>query len=247
MSDKKELHKIIKNFKQRIEEVEKLLEIDDLILSLAIEELEDRQESLNKCGIDNASMIGENSLKNLRNIRTNQSLKPSYVLLLNQSVVLMVSYFASSMHDFFKTAYPLRLSCEMSKKARSKELKFSLQELQDYNFDLTDSIGEIIFKKFNINFQDMATISGSLRDYLGIDMEWDKRVNNIVAMQACRNSIAHSGEIVDEKLVNQLRRSQDRDIQKDLKIGNKISFTVKEVKLGANEMLSYLENAVNIV
>lgn len=242
MSNLKDFQIILDNFKDKVEDVNKLLRLDDLILNTTIDILEERQDSLRNSGIENAHMLGETALLQLKGIRNNQSLKPGYKLIHNQCVVLLVSYFSSSMHDFFDTAATKILRGDIPKKIRKNELKFTIEELKEYGYDLSGNIGAIISSKFDISFQDMGSITRAMKDYLGIELAWNKRVNNIIAMQACRHAIAHAGEEADERLINQLRNSSDRDIQKHLTRGDKVQFTPEEVRLGGQEMISYFES-----
>lgn len=244
MSALKDFQIIIDNFVDRVEGVYKLLILDELIIGTTIEILEERQQNLRNCGIDNAHMLAENALTQLKGIREHKSLKPGYELIHNQCVVLLVSYFSSSIHDLFDTAATIRLKDGVPEKLKGKDLKLSLEELKSYNFDLSKNIGSIISSKFEISFQDMKSISRAMRDYFGIDLAKDKTVNNIITMQACRHAIAHAGEIVDEILINQLRNSSERDIQRDLVVGSRIKFSPSEVKTGGEEMIKYFRNLV---
>ncbi|MFK5951309.1 MAG: hypothetical protein QM500_21350 [Methylococcales bacterium] len=239
MSQIKNFQIIIDNFKDRIEDVNKLLILDELIIGSTIDVLEERQENLRNCGIENAHMLGESALLQLKSIRDNKSLKPGYKLIHNQCVVLLVSYFSSSMHDLFDTATTIILKSGIPEKLKSKDLKFTLDELQSYNFNLSDNIGSIISRKFDISFQDMKSISRVMKDYLGAEVPLDRTVNNIITLQACRHAIAHAGEVADKQLINQLRNSLDRDIQPNLKEGDKVQFTPEEIKLGGEEMIKY--------
>ena len=242
MSNLKDFQIIVDNFKDRVEDVKKLLILDELIIGNTIEVLEERQQNLQNCGIENAHMLGENALQQLKGIRDHESLKPGYKLIHNQCVVLLVSYFSSSMHDLFDTAATKILKSGIPKKLKGKDFKLTLEELKSYDFDLSSSIGSIISRKFDISFQDMASISRAMKDYFGAELPWDKTVNNIITMQACRHAIAHAGEIADKQLLNQLRKSSERDIQKNIKEGSKVQFTPEEIKLGGDEMVKYIIN-----
>ena len=154
--------------------------------------------------------------------------------------VSSVSYFTSSLHDLFDTSVTkVLISGEVPKKLKPKDLKLTLGELKENNFNLSNNIGSIISNKFNISFQDMGSISRAMKDYLGVELPMNKTINNIITMQACRHAIAHAGEVADKQLINQLRNSSDRDIQKNLKEGKKIQFSPEEVKFGGNEMVKY--------
>lgn len=242
MSHLKDFQIIIDNFKDRVDGVNKLLILDELIIGHTIDALEERQESLRNCGIDNAYMLGETALQQLKGIREHQSLKPGYKLIHNQCVVLLVSYFTSSIHDLFDTAATITLKDNIPKKLKDKDLKLTLEELNKYKFNLANNIGSIISKKFGISFQDMKSISRVMQDYFGAEIPRDKTVNNIITMQACRHAIAHAGEKVDQILINQLRHSSDRDIQQDIIVGDKIEFSPDEIKIGGAAMMKYIND-----
>ena len=93
----------------------------------------------------------------------------------------------------------------------------------------------------------MGSLKKAMKDYLGAELPWDKTVNNIITMQACRHAIAHAGEVADKQLINQLRNSSDRDIQKSLKEGDKVQFTPEEIRLGGNEMVKYIASLISEV
>ena len=242
MSNVKKFQLIIDNFNERVDGVNKLLLLDELIIGSTIELLEERQVNLRNCGIDNVHMLGETALQQLKGIRDHKSLKPGYELIHNQCVVLLVSYFSSSIHDLFDTAATIVLGETMPDKIKNKELKMTLEELKAYNFDLSNNIGSIISEKFDISFQDMKSITRAMNDYFGVELPWNKTVNNIIAMQACRHAIAHAGEIADKQLINQLRNSSDRDIQKHLHEGKRIKFTPEEIRIGGAEMKKYISD-----
>lgn len=87
----------------------------------------------------------------------------------------------------------------------------------------------------------MKSIHKAFGDYLSIEIERDRNVNNIIVAQACRHAIAHNGEIVDSKLIYQIRDSNPRDIQSALVEGNKIKFSPEEVDIVADEMKTYID------
>lgn len=242
MSNVKKFQLIIDNFNDRVDGVNKLLMLDELIIGSTIELLEERQVNLRNCGIDNVHMLGETALQQLKGIRDHKSLKPGYELIHNQCVVLLVSYFSSSMHDLFDTAATIVLGEAMPDKIKNKELKMTLEELKAYNFDLSNNIGSIISEKFDISFQDMKSITRAMNDYFGVELPWDKTVNNIITMQACRHAIAHAGEVADKQLINQLRNSSARDIQKDLHEGKRIEFAPEEIRIGGAAMKKYISD-----
>ena len=126
MVNMKDFQEIADNFKSRVEGVNKLLILDELIIGSTINILEERQENLRNAGIESAYMLAENALLELKGIRDHESLKPGYSLIHNQCVVLLVSYFSSSMHDLFDVATTEILQSGVPKKLKDKDLKLTL-------------------------------------------------------------------------------------------------------------------------
>lgn len=141
------LNNIKGNFCSRVEGVKKLSVLENLIIDQTISILEQRQQNLKNTGIENAQLLGESSLLSLRNIRTNESLSPAYELLNNQCIVLLISYFSSTMHDIFNAGVTFILRKNQFPKLPSTELKLTLKELHELDFNLQQEIGSIISKK----------------------------------------------------------------------------------------------------
>ena len=233
---------VIQNFKKNIKAIDKLLVIDEFILDSTIATLEERQAALQATGIENARLIGVNTIASLKNIRKSSSLKPYYSLVYNQSVVLLVSYFSSSLHDLFNLAVTDLYSESVPKSAKKKELKFTIDELQKLKLNLSENIGAVISEKHSISFQDMAGVSRAFREYLEIEIDRDRTVNNIIVMQACRHAIAHAEQIYDRKLIHQIRDCDDRDIQNNIVENEVIQFQPEDIKQGSKSMVEYLDN-----
>lgn len=233
---------IIDNFKKNIVSVENLANFDRVVLHFAISSVELLQERL-KEKFTNERLLATATLKQLKNIRENDSMRPQYEEIFNQCVVLLVSYFGSAVSDIFKEYVSLCLSDRPDKVLR-EELKFTIRELCDYGFDLSDQIGEIIALKKDISFQDMKSISRNFHDFLGVSIERDKKVNNIILGQTCRHVIVHAGAIADAKLTKQVSEANPRDLKKQIVENSQIQFTADEIKILGNSMLAYLNNLV---
>ena len=234
---------IIENFENNIGLVDNLANFDRIVLDFAISSIDALQNRL-KDKFENERFLASSTLKQLRNIRKNDSMRPQYEEIFNQCVVLLVSYFGSAVSDIFKEYVTVNLS-DRPEKVLREELKFTIGELCDFDFDLSDQIGEIIALKKDISFQDMKSIRRNFHAFLGISIEKDKKVNNIILGQACRHVIVHSGAIADAKLIKQVSEAIPRDLKKQIVENSRIQFTTDEIKLLSDSMLDYLKNLVN--
>ena len=95
-------------FQKNTQAVLQLSDLDRGLLDHAIRSLKERDTRLLKAGVENSRMLSGSTLQNLKNIRENDSLRPGFQALVNQSVVLLVSYFASGVSQLFRVAELLR-------------------------------------------------------------------------------------------------------------------------------------------
>ena len=79
-------------FVQRVEGVIELLQFDDLVLEHLVGGLSDIVDELDRRNLHSAAQVVGNRLKQLKNIRSAQSLRHAYGTIYNQCVVLLVSY-----------------------------------------------------------------------------------------------------------------------------------------------------------
>lgn len=236
------LENIKHNFEKNVGSVYSLMNFDQVLLGFTIKSISDLVENLkNSHSISNPSLTGEKTLNILETIQKNESLRPQYSQIYNQCVVLLVSYFGSSVGDIFKSCLTMRFNDGIDAQFLKEEIKLSLGELYDLSFNLSDNIGEIIANKKDISFQDMQSISRAFRDYFGFETEKDKKVNNIITGQACRHVIVHSGNIADSKLQNQVKNANPRDIKQNIKAGEEIQFSPEEIQIVGDSMKKYIE------
>ena len=230
---------IIVNFKKNIASVQRLANFDRVVLDYSIKSIESLQNRL-KQKFENERFLATNTLKQLRNIRSNDSMRKEYEEIFNQCVVLLVSYFGSAVSDVFRNYVTERIIGSTKKKVLQEELKFTIGELRDFDFNLSGQMGDIITRKKDISFQDMGSISRNFKDYLGVSMEKDQNVNNIIIGQACRHVIVHAGAIADIKLIKQISGATPRDLKKELNVGDRIQFSLGEIELLSDSMMAYL-------
>ncbi len=235
----------VDNFKQNVDSVHKLAEFDHVVLKFAIQRLEKVEELTNKSKITNPRMTATKALDQLRNIRSNDSLRPQYEHIFNQCVVLLVSYFGSAVSDIFE-----RCIGEMIREGQcdnhlmNEEFKITASELSEVGQDLHNHLGALLIRKKSISFQDMQSIARAFGSYCGYSHDKDGDVNNIIAGQACRHVIVHSDAVVTRKCVQQTLEATPRTLKENLVVEETVKFTVGEIKILSDSMFRYVDRLV---
>lgn len=239
---KDELNKIVEIFKNNAESIDRLMNLDDDVLLFCTERLQKVKIFVGKHGISgnhpacNISQI----LEQIQKIHENKSLKPRYETMLNQCIVLLVSYFGSAVQDIFELGVTYRIINKDLEKLADEELKLSLGELKEFDFDISGSLGKLLIINKEISFQDMHSIARAFSKYIGFEIEKDQLVNNIILVQACRHSIVHFGGICSDKTIKQLASASPRSIKIDLKEDSKIQFQPEEIRQIFKNMDEYI-------
>ncbi|WP_169335092.1 hypothetical protein [Thiobacillus thioparus] len=236
---------ILDNFTQHVADVNRLIEFDREVMHVAISAVEELHERLvNKMGITNEQMNGGRALKILRGVRDNESLKPRFSLILNQAVVLLVSYFGSAVEDVFSSAMTATLRDGGSSRLLKEDLKLTVGELIDAASSAEDALVALFIEKKDLSFQDMKAIHRAFRDYIGVEIDKDAVVNNIILAQACRHVIVHAGGEITPRLTRQVSEAFPRDIKAKLPNSSVVQFSQQEVQTIAESMMGYLSNLV---
>ena len=160
----------------------------------------------------------------------------------NQCVVLLVSYFTSSLKEIFvKSTNGLygKIDPEL---LTDSDLKFKLSELLKYDFNLNGRLGQILIDKQNISFQDMKSTLSAFKKYFGLDIERNSTVDNIITGQASRHCIVHSAEIIDEKFLHQIRNCNHRKLLLSPKINKKVEWSMSELYILSDSLIQFLDN-----
>ena len=240
---------ITDNFKKNIESVERLINFDRDVLDMALSQVQELHNDLvTSQGITNEQLNGKRTIDLLQNIRTNDSLKLRYSTINNQAIVLLVSYFGASVADLFRQAAQISITDHSDKDVLDTELRFKIKELQELGGAIEEKIGDLLITKNGISFQDMQSIQREFKKYFKIQIEKSQHVNNIILGQACRNTIAHEGGLINKRVINQVKDATPRGLKLDLVLGETVSFTEKELKVVSDSMLAYvysLESQVN--
>jgi len=241
----KKIGEIRDTFEKNIKAVYDLMNFDESIQIFCLARLRKVNAFLEKHKMnDNPLCSVKQILKQVETIRTNESLRSHYQIMLNQCIVLLVSYFASAVEDIFENALSTKLKQGASQKLNKEDLKLTIGELQELDFNLSDNIGELIVAKKQISFQDMQSIARAFNDYLDFEPEKDKHVNNIILAQAARHTLVHSGGVVKDRIIKQLSNAIPRDLKLDISINDQLSFETNEITIIGRSMTTYLDSLI---
>jgi hypothetical protein len=237
-----QLSRIEQTLRQNIDDVQKLMQFDHVILNFAITTLTDLRDALSKQGIHNPAMTAVNTLQMLKNVRENDSLRSRYEVIFNQCVVLIVSVFASAVADLFREGINVLVKGRKAGGLREEELHLKIGDIQDMEFDLTGRLGHLLAEKKDISFQDMKSIHRAFRDYFDVELQRDRIVNNIFFSQASRHIIVHDAARINDRFTKQIAGVRPRDIKGELEGQEMIQFDPNEVRIIADSMLSYFSD-----
>ena len=233
--------KVSENFLIHISAVEKLMNFDRDVLDAAISQIRSLKDKLiQHHKLDNPSLTADNTLKILEGIREHDSLRSRYNTIFNQALVLLVSYFAASVHDLFRQGICEALKQDNDSKLLKEQIRITFGELKEANYNLHELAPDLLIQLKDISFQDTQSIKRSFSDYLEIEIEKTGKVNDIILGQACRHVIVHSGGVVDDKLIRQVSNATPRQVKTTIVQGEQIQFTDSEVMHIAESMRSYI-------
>jgi len=238
--------KISDNFKKNVSSVHELVNFDEIVQTFYLDGLKRAEKVIEKFVDKNHPSYGlKNLITSISNIHENKSLRPHYEVMLNQCVVLLVSYFTSAIEDLFESNLTHKIKSHKLDELGKEEIKVSINELEQLDFNLSEDIGRIIIDKKRISFQDMQSIAREFKDHFGFELSKDKHVNNIILGQACRHSIVHSGGIAKQKTIRQISKASPRDVKNELKTGDKVLFSTEEIEIISKSMIHYIDKLVS--
>lgn len=225
---------------KNIDDVYKLIDFDHSIIDFSISALETLTTNLEKAfNIDNPKLLAINTASQLRSIRENDSLRPRYQVMFNQSNVLLVSVFASAVADLFREGVNTLAELKTSKELMKQEFKLTVDEIIENGDELAHRIGYLIAEKKDISFQDMKSIRRAFNLYFSVSMEKNETVNNLIFAQAARHVIVHDSARVSDRMLFQVSGANPRSLRKDIKSGDTINFEPEEIKIVGNSMTVY--------
>ena len=142
----------------------------------------------------------------------------------------------------FRYGISARLENEDTGALFDEEIKFTLLELKERDWNLRGVAPDLLIAKKDLTFQDMGAAHRAFQTYLGVNVDRNRRVNNIILAQACRHVIVHAGGQITDRTMRQLASASPRDVKTDLEVGIPVQFKPGEVEFIANEMQLYVES-----
>lgn len=236
-----ELQAVRERFNANVESVRELLGFDRVALSHAINLVEGLHDRLKAEGHESSRMNAGSVLASLKNVREHESLRDNYEQMFNQCVVLLVSYFGAALADVFRRALPVALA-GVDEKALRIDIRVSLGDLR--TFDAKTDLAQLVIDRKGLSFQDMKSTREAFQTYIGVEIDRDETMDNIIAGQACRHVIAHAGSVADEALIRQLRGAGRRTLKVDIRQDDRIQFSREEVEHLAQAMLTFVRDVV---
>ncbi len=227
-------------FRANVEEVDRLINFDRELLQVVWLTVNGLHEHLKQRTADER-FNGKRALDTIRGIRENESVRPKYEAIYNQAVVLLVSHFASALGDLFRQAVGEKLNSAEPGKLLEEEFKLSVSEMRERDWNLQSAVPELLIAKYDYTFQDMAATVRAFSSYTSLVPPRDELMHNIIAAQACRHAIVHSGGQVTERTLRQLSKVNPRTLKPNLVAGESLRFSLVEVKQVMSDMTMFLE------
>lgn len=230
----------VQTFEQNVQAVLQLSDLDRGLLDHAIRSLEERDERLQKAGVENPRMLAGSTLENLKNIRQNDSLRPDFQALVNQSVVLLASYFASGVSQLFRAAIAVAIDTKPSEHLKNLQLRISVAELAELGTELRETLPDLVADSPGISFQDTKSIARTFSEFFGFEIPRDEVTNEITAGLAFRHVLVHNGGIVDRQCMRQIDYAMPRTLR-PITGGESLNFATNEVAVLADAMIAYVQ------
>jgi hypothetical protein len=231
----------IVTFCKNIEAVNQFADLDRGLIDQTVLQLRERDARLLKANVDNPRLLMGNTLRNLENIRRNDSLRPAFQVLVNQSAVLLASYFASGVSQLFRSAVAGALEHGPPPRLEQHELKFTVRDVTKMGGDLLSAIPDLIGEGPGVSFQDTKSIQRVFKEYLDIDIPRDEITNDVSVELALRHVLVHNGGVVDRKCLKQIEESTPRTFRCSVALGESINFNTEESRAIGATMIKYVQ------
>jgi len=243
------VQRVLATFTANRGSVDELVNLDRTLVELFLSGLRDLAAELRaKDKLHNASVRIENRVTALENVRRNDSLRRYYQTMFNQCVVLLVSYFASAVHDLFREGVRHAFDTSAEVNAATEEIKVSWKDFVVAGTAPSEIFAELLVTQKEISFQDMQSIARAFKTYFGLTIDRTSEVNDLIVAQAARHVIVHNGAIIDNRILKQLAAAKPRTLKPALVLGETLHFDPNEIALVGQRMQQYLANlATNLV
>lgn len=238
-----ELRAAAQTFKAQVEHVTELLTFDQFILSDVVGSLKDFAEHQPHT----VRTAVENKVRAIRNISDSASLRPKYEVMFNQCVVLLVSYFGSSLSDILRASTAHALARDLPVPIADQEVKVAYRALAQPGVAPQRLITDLWLAQKDVSFQDMGSTNRAFKDCLGVELERREHTNDIILGQAARHVIVHGGARIDARMVRQVSAARPRSLKPSVIDGERIQFQPHEVERLAESMASYVTYLVTAI
>jgi hypothetical protein len=230
----------LERFRSNVAEVDRLVNFDREVLQVALSAVEALHEQL-KERFGDERLNGSRALQVIRGIRDNQTVRAKYKTIYNQAVVLLVSHFASALGDVFREAVATRLATQDPGKLMEEEFKLTVSELKEREWNLKGAVPDLLIAKYDFTFQDMGATTRAFQSYTNLSTPRGECMHNIIAAQACRHVIVHTGGRVSERTVRQVAKATPRSIKPVLVVDEMVSFDLAELENVTTSMIQFIE------
>lgn len=200
------INKIRKNFSYNLNEIDKINKLGNDVIELTVDlllSLKEQNEQLTAFVPYKEKL--DNTISQIRNLKTHKIVADKYQVIFNQSVVLIISTF-----EIFLSEFVTEVANNMSEMIKWNEKeKISINPTDYYYTDI--SFGRIVLKhiKQKYSFQDIQSIRRLIKDYFGFEINIPKDdLDDLIFYQAARNAIVHNLSQVDEEFRNQIRTTK---------------------------------------
>jgi len=225
-----------------VESVESLMQFDSMVLTTIDDMLDRLQKDLEDKRANLAIVAVQNHRKNIQNIRKNESVKHHYDTMLNQCVVLLVSHFASAVHDALRAGVYEALRHGQRFPVAKQEIKAKMGDLW-YGQDehrRAEHIVDLAIDQPGVSFQDMLSIHRTFNDYLMITTPRGPALNDIIIGQATRHCIVHAGGKMTLKSMKMLGNRTGHRLHLRVVADQPIQFERDDVRALAASTTEYL-------
>lgn len=230
----------IERFKSNVAEVDRLVNFDREVLQVAYSAVETLHERL-KDRIGDERLNGLRVLQMIGGIRDNDTLRTKYKTIYNQAVVLLVSHFASALGDVFREAVAARLATQDPGKLMEEEFKLTVAELKEREWNLKGTIPDLLIAKYDFTFQDMGATTRAFQNYTNLSPPRGESTHNIIAAQACRHVIVHTGGRISERTIRQVAKATPRSVKPLLLVDDTVSFDLAELETVKSSMIDFID------
>jgi hypothetical protein len=227
-------------FRSNVADVDRLVNFDKEVLQVVIQTMEDLHTKL-KATYASEQMNGGRALAVFKGIRDNESLRSKYAAIFNQSVVLLVSHFSSALGDLFRAGVASRLYSGTEGPLLAEEIKITFAEMRERDWNLKSAAADLLIAKHDFTFQDMGSTVRAFDKFVGVKLERDVIMNNIIATQACRHVIAHASGRVTERTLKQVSAATPRTLKPNLVLNELVQFSTSEIESVRQDMLTFAE------